>query len=352
MGTHFATVLGAWLGYAVAYTLLHDVLAPHAGVMAFVPVVVSGWFGGAFAGIVAGLATVPVTVLVAIAMGFGVGSGLSQSTLVGAAAMMLVGYVVGHVRSLNRRIVLQMTAHQQDERALRGSESRFRALVDRNLDGVAVAIDGKIVFVNPTFSKMFGYTEAKLLGVEASVLLVAQDKERARQRIRTQTQSGEVLAAAVFEGIRSDGTHFFLEVLSRQIEFDGKPALLSQCRDLTDRRRQESALREAEEKYRTLVEHSLAGVSIIQHRRFRYVNPKFAETLGYTQRELTALPSFMDVVYEDDRAVVEEKYSQRLEDALETAHRGGPRNSDSLLRWDPDPGEGVWHATEETELSG
>ena len=31
--------------------------------------------------------------------------------------------------------------------------------------------------------------------------------------------------------------------------------------------------------------------------------------------------------------------------------RGGPRNSDSLLRWDPDPGEGVWHATEETELS-
>ena len=33
------------------------------------------------------------------------------------------------------------------------------------------------------------------------------------------------------------------------------------------------------------------------------------------------------------------------------ALRGGPRNSDSLLRWDPDPGKGVWHATEETELS-
>ena len=32
--------------------------------------------------------------------------------------------------------------------------------------------------------------------------------------------------------------------------------------------------------------------------------------------------------------------------------RGGPRNSDRLLRWDPDRGEGVWNATEETELSG
>ena len=36
---------------------------------------------------------------------------------------------------------------------------------------------------------------------------------------------------------------------------------------------------------------------------------------------------------------------------LGEAARGGPRNSDSLLRWDPDPGKGVWHATEETELS-
>ncbi len=32
-------------------------------------------------------------------------------------------------------------------------------------------------------------------------------------------------------------------------------------------------------------------------------------------------------------------------------NRGGPRNSDRLLRWDPDQEEGVWNATEETELS-
>ena len=42
---------------------------------------------------------------------------------------------------------------------------------------------------------------------------------------------------------------------------------------------------------------------------------------------------------------------ETLTATAETPPRGGPRNSDSLLRWDPDPGEGVWHATEETELS-
>ncbi len=35
----------------------------------------------------------------------------------------------------------------------------------------------------------------------------------------------------------------------------------------------------------------------------------------------------------------------------DVTYRGGPRNSDRLLRWDPDQEEGVWNATEETELS-
>ena len=32
--------------------------------------------------------------------------------------------------------------------------------------------------------------------------------------------------------------------------------------------------------------------------------------------------------------------------------RGGPRNSDSLLRWSPDPTGGIWNATKETKLPG
>jgi len=54
------------------------------------------------------------------------------------------------------------------------------------------------------------------------------------------------------------------------------------------------------------------------------------------------------------------EFSQKLVELVRTGDalqvileekRGGPRNSDSLLRWDPDQGEGVWNATEETELS-
>ena len=308
----------AWLVYALAYLVLHDLLAPHAGVTAFVPVVITAWVGGAAAGLVAGLAAVPVTTLVAVIAGLP-GTQLSLSVVIGATAMMLVGFVVGYTRDLDLRLVQRTTSHQRDERALRESEARFRTLLEHDLDGVTVVADGKIVYANLTAGKMFGCDEAEMVGAEPSSFVVSSDKERARDRVRG-LSTGEIEPSATeFEGLRKDGTSFPVEILSRPIDFDGRPALLAQLRDLTHRRSQEAALREAEEKYRTLVEHSLAGVAIVQHRRFRYANPKFAEILGCTQDEVLALQSFLDPVHEDDRAIVQEKHRQRVEDKLQPA---------------------------------
>ena len=203
---------------------------------------------------------------------------------------------------------------------MRKGEAQFRTLLDHILDGVAVVADGKMVYVNPTVSEMFGYDEAELLGVELSALVTSPDRARLREAGDGLTNGVVGRFATEFEAVRKDGTTFPMQVLSQRIDLDGQPASLSQLRDLTSQRTQETALREAEAKYRTLVEHSLAGVAIIQDRRFRYANPKLAEILGYTQRELLALPSVLDVVHEDDRGIVQEKYRQRLEGDLQNAH--------------------------------
>ena len=218
------------------------------------------------------------------------------------------------------RIVSSMTNRQRNETAMRKGEAQFRTLLDHILDGVAVVADGKMVYVNPTVSEMFGYDEAELLGAEPSALVTSPDRERLREAGDGLTNDVVGRFATEFEAVRKDETTFPMQVLSQRIDLDGQPASLSQLRDLTSQRAQETALREAEAKYRTLVEHSLAGVAIIQDRRFRYANPKLAEILGYTQRELLALPSVLDVVHEDDRAIVQEKYRQRLDGDLQKAH--------------------------------
>ena len=71
-----------------------------------------------------------------------------------------------------------------------------------------------------------------------------------------------------------------------------------------------------------------------------------ADARAQTRRERGPYDSF------EDRPLAERCLIYRGVPAFPTGYnRGGPRNSDSLLRWDPDQGEGVWNATEATELS-
>lgn len=70
-------------------------------------------------------------------------------------------------------------------------------------------------------------------------------------------------------------------------------------RDLTSRRKTEEALHHAEQKFRSLVEHSLVGIFIFQDGMFPYINPKAADIFGYTQEEIIAIPLSGFIVEED-----------------------------------------------------
>jgi diguanylate cyclase (GGDEF)-like protein/PAS domain S-box-containing protein len=77
--------------------------------------------------------------------------------------------------------------------------------------------------------------------------------------------------------------------------------------------------------FRQLVEESLTGIYLIQNDRFVYVNRRFAEMFGYTREEVLRLPSVMDLIADEDRAMVAEKMRQRLDgeiDSVEYSIRG------------------------------
>ncbi|MEJ5276950.1 MAG: PAS domain S-box protein [Thermogemmata sp.] len=76
--------------------------------------------------------------------------------------------------------------------------------------------------------------------------------------------------------------------------------------------RDRQALEESEEKFRLLAEESLAGVYLIQDGRFVYINNAIAQMYGSTREETLALPSALDVVAPEDRAMVAENLRRRL----------------------------------------
>ncbi len=77
---------------------------------------------------------------------------------------------------------------------------------------------------------------------------------------------------------------------------------------------------DASEQFRHLVEHSLAGIYLIQDGTFLYVNPRLAEIFGYTPQEIISDKRKEDLVIEEDRARVAENIQKRLDGELERIH--------------------------------
>jgi PAS domain S-box-containing protein len=82
--------------------------------------------------------------------------------------------------------------------------------------------------------------------------------------------------------------------------------------EITDRKHAESALRESEERYRTLVEHIQDGIFIIQNGVITYANPPLAQIAGYTADEITG-KNFENMIAPQDRKMVLERYKARLD---------------------------------------
>jgi PAS domain S-box-containing protein len=99
-----------------------------------------------------------------------------------------------------------------------------------------------------------------------------------------------------------------------------------------DRREQTGATLRAAQ-FRTLVEQSLVGIYLVQDGTLLYVNPKMAEIFGYTQDEILALPSVLDLIVEADRALVADTIRKRLRGEVESVHHTvrGQRQDGTLI---------------------
>ncbi len=83
--------------------------------------------------------------------------------------------------------------------------------------------------------------------------------------------------------------------------------------NITQRKVAEQALLATEAKFRSLVEHSLVGIYIIQDGRFQYVNPRLEEIFGYSATEMLAMRGIEDVVHPDDHELLHNNINRRLQ---------------------------------------
>ncbi len=173
-------------------------------------------------------------------------------------------------------IVRDITARKQAEAALLESETRLRAIVDTAIEGV-VTIDerGRIESANPAALKMFGYAAHEVIGRNVSMLMPSPYREAHDQYLASYLRTGERKIIGIgreVEGRRKNGQRFPLEMSVTEVVFNAQRRFAGFLRDITDRQQAGLALRESEERYRSLVEATPDGILLVRRGRIALVN--------------------------------------------------------------------------------
>lgn len=128
------------------------------------------------------------------------------------------------------------------QEALKSSVRKYRTFFDSAGDAVFVHdYSGRLLDVNRVACERLGYNREELLRMPAEQLKVTQTAVRSAKLLKKIDQNGQ----ASFEARhRSKGDDELLVwTNSRRIEYDGLPAILSICRDISERKRMENKLR-------------------------------------------------------------------------------------------------------------
>jgi PAS domain S-box-containing protein len=191
-----------------------------------------------------------------------------------------------------------ITERKQSEKARQESEMLYHALVDQASDALFVHdFEGKFVEVNQRACESLGYSKEELL--RKSVTDVEQDFNlRNAQAEWTKIKPGTPFTLYGHQK-RKDGTTFPVEVRFGCSVWKGQKLFLGLVRDISERKIMEKSLRESEEKFRNVFEHSVIGNSITYLNGKLQTNNAFRQILGYTEYELSQL-NRQEITHPDD----------------------------------------------------
>jgi PAS domain S-box-containing protein/putative nucleotidyltransferase with HDIG domain len=162
------------------------------------------------------------------------------------------------------------------------SEELYRILFEQATDGAFIADSaGNYIEVNPRGCEMLGYSREEILGFSISDLVPPEDLRK--DPLHMDELRSEKMAINERHLRRKDGTLIHVEISGKMLS-DGM--ILGLVRDSSERKQAEESLRQAEEKYRNIFEHSLDGIfQSTPAGRFITVNPALARMWGYESPE-------------------------------------------------------------------
>ncbi|MCX7877804.1 MAG: PAS domain S-box protein [Ignavibacteria bacterium] len=212
------------------------------------------------------------------------------------------------IRLHDEEVVQLFVRDISDKKAAQEKLNILAAAVKSISEAVSITDnEGKLIFVNQAFERMYGYKSSEILGKEINFLRSSKNSPELLQLIDTKTKQGGWQGELI--NVTKDGREFPIYLSTSLLKNDKGETIASIgiANDITERKAYENALRLSEQRYQDLYDSAPdMYFSILPDGTVKSVNKSGAEYLGYNVDELIG-NEVWKVVYKDDLEYVTKK---------------------------------------------
>jgi len=216
-----------------------------------------------------------------------------------------VGRIETQDPEASRQLLLILSDISQQARAEDALQERERFLtsvLETTQDGFwVIEAGGRLTNVNDAYCRMSGYAREEFKILHIADIDAVEDERVTSERMRRIVESGSELFETRHR--RKDGSVFDVEVSASYLGLHGG-MFVCFCRDISTRKKTETASRESELRYRLLSDLTMEGILIHKSGFALDLNISLAKMLGYDRQDLIGKKFLEVAVYHEDQGIV------------------------------------------------
>lgn len=185
-------------------------------------------------------------------------------------------------------------------------------LMDLTSEGIIVHdLEGNYLYVNDAGCAMRGYSREELMQKNVRDLAAPGYEEVVKKHLAELINTGKTELEVA--QVRKDGTMVYLDIHSSVVDLGQTKVVMGVARDITERKRIESDLKDSEARFRNLTTHSPVGIFMTDiNGQVQYINSRLSELSGQTPLEASGL-GWLNAIHPDDKERVKAQWEKAFQ---------------------------------------
>ncbi len=220
------------------------------------------------------------------------------------------------------------------EQSVQAHALQFRALFERSLDCIYIHdFAGTFLDANPAALQLLGYERADIPSLDFCSFLDPAQLTKAYNTLQELQETGSQKELTEFRLRRRDGGFLDVETKSAVIPYGEGHAILGIAREITGRRQAEEALRESEERFRTLADGCPTPIWVTDAQgENRFVNRTYRDFFGLEYEQVQGR-NWRSLLHPEDVEAYTESFSRAIREQARFRGEARVRRADGAWRW-------------------